>query len=101
MDTLKNVAINSELVGFEHMADNTAVLHHIQSLKQQGNNGWSKSRNMQKIGVIPALEYVKLCKINPELKDPKKLEKFLMSEAGAAWRVAEDSPFRSANIIIK
>jgi hypothetical protein len=101
MDTLKKVDINSEFISFQHVADNRPVLQHIHELRQLSNNGWSNDRTMQKIGVIPALEYVKLCKINPELKDPKKLEKFLMSEAGSPWRVAEDNPFRRANIIIK
>lgn len=101
MNTLVDFEMNSEFITMRHMSDNRTVLKAIKEEREQNNNGWSQDRTMQKIGVIPALEYVRLCKINPELRDPNKLEKWLMSWEGAGYRVAEDSPHRCANIIIK
>jgi hypothetical protein len=102
METLANYSENSEMFSMTHVADNRPVLNAIKQYKQNSTaNGWSAGRTKQLIGLIPALEYVRMCKINPELKDPNKLEKWLMSWEGAAYRIAEDGRHKSANIIIK
>ena len=101
MDTLQDISFHGDEFYINHLSDNRPLLAHNHELRQQGNNGWSKCRTFQKIGSIPALEYVKLCKLNPELKEPAKLEKWLMSWEGAGYRIAEDNPHKCANIIIK
>ena len=101
METLSSFEQNSEMYSMTHVSDNRPVLQHAHELRQLSNNGWSEKRNYQRIGVIPALEYVRMCKINPELKDPNKLEKWLMSWEGAAYRTAQDGRHKCANIIIK
>lgn len=99
MDTIIN--FTPEEFQITHFADNRAVLRAVKEEREKGNNGWTANRQFQKIGSIPALEYARLIRINPELKDGKALEKWLMSDAGAGYRVANDNPHRCTQIIIK
>lgn len=101
MNTLHDIQFTSDTYAMTHVSDNRPVLEAIKQERQQGNNGWSRNRHYQKIGSIPALEYFKMCKINPDLRDPNKLEKWLMSAEGSGYRVAEDNPFRDCRIIVK
>ena len=100
-NTLQDLSFIGDNFYLTHRSDNRELLKHLKVEREQGNNGWSKDRSFQKIGSIPALEYFKMCKINPELKDAKKLEKWLMSSEGAGYRIAEDGRHRSSQIIIK
>lgn len=101
MSTLQAVHTTSETIQFTHRQDNAPLMARIHALKQQGGNGWSKDRTMQHVGSVPALEYVKMCAINPELKDPNALAKWLDSWHGAAYRIAEHGRHKCSQIIIK
>lgn len=73
---------------FTHVQDVRPIIAAVQDIKATTDRGFTQERKFQHIGRVPYYEWMRLCQINPALKDPNELEKWLYSEEGEAYRIA-------------
>jgi hypothetical protein len=106
MSTLQNMWTEGDKAYFLHKSDNTEILDNIKRIKETTDRGMIRPTHAdgfsgQLVGSIPALEYLRITAINPELHDTNRLMKWLNTDEGAGYRIASGQKARCANIIIK
>ena len=101
MSTLHSIFHDGDKTTFVHRQDNTETLRLVDHIKRTTDRGFNPERTRQHIGEIPMLEYLRITTLRPELNDGKQLEKWLMSDEGAGYRISSGQKARCANIIIK
>lgn len=85
---LISVTEEGDKLNFLHAQDNRPIMAAVQDIRETTDRGFTKERKFQHVGRIPYYEWMKLCGINPALKDPNELEKWLYTDEGEAYRIA-------------
>lgn len=97
---LIDVQAVDENLHFTHMQNVTPIIDAVQDIKQNSDRGFTKERKFQHIGRVPYYEWMRLCQINPALKDPNELEKWLYTDEGEAYRIATKNHVTGSGIQI-
>lgn len=80
---LINSRVDGEKILFTHVQNVEPMLRDAHYLREHSNNGFSKSREYQKIASIPMLEFLK----HPEFREnDKAIIKWLKTDEGRMYR---------------
>lgn len=91
-ETLKEIefADNGDVI-MHHEQDTSLVNYETALIKENTDRGFSQNRMFQQFMRIPVLDWIRLTKQHPELKDPELMERWVYSHDDCAqFRIAEN-----------